>query len=26
LRKAIDYFCHMAVAPEFCHQLHEIDR
>ncbi|MGB9686971.1 MAG: GmrSD restriction endonuclease domain-containing protein, partial [Rectinema subterraneum] len=26
LRKAIDYFCHMAVTPEFCHQLHETDR
>jgi hypothetical protein len=25
LRKAIDYFCHMAVAPEFCGQIAERD-
>ncbi|MFQ5915023.1 MAG: DUF262 domain-containing protein [Nitrospinota bacterium] len=26
LRKCIDYFCHLAVAPEFYHQLADIDR
>lgn len=26
LRKAIDYFCHMAVTPEFYGQLAEVDR
>jgi len=26
LRKAIDYFCHLAVAPEFYEQLVEIDK
>jgi hypothetical protein len=26
LRKAIDYFCHIAVAPEFCDELKSIDK
>ena len=26
LRKAIDYFCHLAVDPSFYHQLREIDK
>jgi len=25
LRKCIDYFCHLAVAPEFYHQISEVD-
>lgn len=25
LRKCIDYFCHMAIAPEFCGQIKEAD-
>jgi uncharacterized protein with ParB-like and HNH nuclease domain len=26
LRKAIDYFCHLAIAPEFYQQLQEVDK
>lgn len=26
LRKCIDYFCHLAVSPESCEQIEEIDR
>lgn len=26
LRKTIDYFCHMAVAPEFYHQIVDLDK
>lgn len=25
LRKAIDYFCHLATAPEFCSKIEEVD-
>ncbi|MFA6016792.1 MAG: DUF262 domain-containing protein [Patescibacteria group bacterium] len=26
LRKCIDYFCHLAIMPEFYNQLHEVDK
>jgi len=26
LRKAIDYFCHLAVAPDFYHKIKEVDK